>query len=77
MTANVDILTDVLKDVIAIPLEALRTEHGDDMVYVMANGGRLARKIRVGLRTESLAVIVHGLQEGDTVVIPSFSEKPS
>ncbi|MBI4400912.1 MAG: efflux RND transporter periplasmic adaptor subunit [Nitrospirae bacterium] len=77
MTANVDILTDVLKDVITIPLEALRTEHGDDMVYVMVNGGRLARKVRVGLRTESLAVIVHGLQEGDTVVIPSFSEKPS
>jgi HlyD family secretion protein len=77
MTANVDILTNVLTDVIAIPLEALRTEHGDDMVYVMANGGRLPRKVRVGLRTESQAVIVHGLREGETVVIPSLSEKPS
>jgi HlyD family secretion protein len=75
MTANVDILTSVLSDVIAIPLEALRTEHGDDMVYVMANGGRLPRKVRVGLRTESQAVIVHGLQEGETVIVPSLSEK--
>ncbi len=77
MTANVDILTDILPNVIALPLEALRTEDGDDIVYVMTNGGRLARKVRVGLRTESKAVIVHGLQEGETVVIPSFADTPS
>lgn len=77
MTANVDILTNVLPDVIALPLEALRLENGDDMVYVMSNGGRVPRKVRVGLRTESQAVIVHGLQEGETVVIPSFTEKAS
>jgi multidrug efflux pump subunit AcrA (membrane-fusion protein) len=64
----------VLTDVIAIPLEALRTEHGDDIVYVLANGGRLPRKVRVGLRSESHGVIVHGLEEGETVVIPSFTE---
>jgi multidrug efflux pump subunit AcrA (membrane-fusion protein) len=74
MTANVDILTDVLQDVITIPLEALRTEHGDDVVYVLANGGRLPRKVRVGLRSESHAVIVHGLAEGETVVIPSYTD---
>ena len=77
MTANVDILTNILPDVIALPLEALRLENGDDMVYVMSNGGRVPRKVRVGLRTESQAVIVHGLQEGETVVIPSFTEKAS
>lgn len=77
MTANVDILTNVLENVIAIPLEALRTEKGDDIVYVMANGGRLLRKVRVGLRTASQAVIVHGLQEGETVIIPSLSDTPT
>lgn len=75
MTANVDILTDVLSDVIALPLEALRSDNGDDIVYVIVNGGRQPRKVRVGLRTESHAVIVHGLQEGETVVIPSFTDK--
>ena len=74
MTANVDILTDVLANVIALPLEALRLENGDDVVQVLASGGRLTRKVRVGLRTESQAVIVHGLNEGDTVVIPSFND---
>lgn len=74
MTANVDILTDVLRDVIVVPLESLRTDQGDDIVYVMANGGRLPRKVRVGLRTESHAVIVHGLQEGETVIIPTFTD---
>jgi HlyD family secretion protein len=77
MTANVDILTNVLQNVIAIPLEALRTENGDDLVYVLANGGRLPRKVRIGLRTESHAVVVHGLEEGETLVIPSFTERPS
>jgi multidrug efflux pump subunit AcrA (membrane-fusion protein) len=77
MTANVDILTSVMQNVIAIPLEALRSESGDDVVYVMANGGRLSRKVRVGLRTESHAVIVHGLEEGETLVIPSFTERAS
>lgn len=77
MTANVDILTDVLQDVIALPLEALRTENGDDLVYILTDKGRLARKVRVGLRTESKAVIVHGLQEGETVVIPSLAETKS
>jgi HlyD family secretion protein len=77
MTANVDILTNVMQGVIAIPLEALRSENGDDVVYVMANGGRLPRKVRVGVRTESHAVIVHGLEEGETLVIPSFTDRPS
>ena len=76
MTANVDIITNLLSDVIAVPLEALRLQNGDDIVYVVVNGGRLPRKVRVGLRTESQAVIVHGLQEGETVVIPSYTEKP-
>ncbi len=75
MTANVDILTDVLSDVIALPLEALRSDNGDDIVYVIVDGGRQPRKVRVGLRTESQAVIVHGLREGETVVIPSFTDK--
>jgi HlyD family secretion protein len=77
MTANVDILTNVLQNVIAVPLEALRSENGDDIVYVMANGGRMPRKVRVGLRTESHAIVVHGLEEGETLVIPSFTERPS
>ncbi|MGH7255720.1 MAG: efflux RND transporter periplasmic adaptor subunit [Nitrospirales bacterium] len=74
MTANVDILTDVLDNVIVLPLEALRTKDGDDIVYVMTENGRLERKVRVGLRTESKAVIVHGLSEGETIVIPSFTD---
>ncbi len=77
MTANVDILTEALPDAIHVPLEALRTVKGDDVVYVLANGGRLPRKVRVTFRTESLAVIAHGLQEGEAVVIPSLGDTAS
>lgn len=72
MTANVDILTQALEDVLTIPLEALRTEHGQDVVTVLHEGREVARTVRVGLRTPQEAVIVKGLQEGERVVIPGF-----
>ncbi|MEC4672125.1 MAG: efflux RND transporter periplasmic adaptor subunit, partial [Nitrospirota bacterium] len=77
MTANIDILTDDLDNVITIPLETLQSEEGDDVVYVEENGERVRRKVRVVLRTESEAVVVQGLEEGDRVILPSYTESPS
>lgn len=71
MTANVDIATETLEGVITIPLEALQSEHGDDIVYLEENGSRVRRKVDVALRTESVAVVGEGLREGDRVIIPS------
>ena len=77
LTANVDILTDDLQDVLTVPLETLRAEDGDDIVEVLVNGEAIKRKVRVAFRTESQAVIVDGLEEGEQVVIPSYKEKQS
>lgn len=74
MTANVDILTDDLSDVITIPLETLQSEKGDDVVYVDEEGQRKKRKVRVAFRTESQAVVTQGLEEGDRVILPSYTE---
>ena len=35
LTANIDIVTKQLEDVLTIPLEALRVENGDDVVEVL------------------------------------------
>ncbi len=75
LTANIDIVTQKLEDVLTIPLEVLRVEHGDDMVDILVNGQPQPRKVRVAFRTDTQAVVTKGLQEHDQVVIPSFKKE--
>ena len=72
LTANIDIVTKQLDDVITIPLEALRVENGDDVVEVLIDESPQIRKVRVALRTDTEAVITRGIQEHDRIIIPSF-----
>jgi HlyD family secretion protein len=72
LTANIDIVTNQLENVLTIPLEALRVENGDDVVEVLIDESPQVRKVRVALRTETQAVITRGIQEHDQVIIPSF-----
>jgi HlyD family secretion protein len=72
LTANVDIVTKRLDDVLTIPLEVLQVENGDDVVEVLTNGTPKSQKVRVAFRTDTQAVITKGLKEHDQVVIPTF-----
>ncbi len=77
LTANIDIVTKQLEDVLTIPLEALRVENGDDVVEVLIDKSPQIRKVRVAFRTDTQAVITQGIQEHDQVIIPSFkAEEP-
>ena len=77
LTANVDIVTKQLENVLTIPLEALRVENGDDVVEVLIDEVPKTRKVRVAFRTDTQAVITQGIQEHDKVIIPSFeAERP-
>lgn len=76
LTASIDIVTEKLDDVLTIPLETLRVEHGDDMVDVLIDGQAHPRKVRVAFRTDTQAVVTKGLEEHDRVVVPSL-KKPS
>ena len=76
LTANIDIATQTLEDVLTIPLEVLRVEHGDDMVDVLVDGQPQPRKVRVAIRTDTQAVVTKGLEEHDRVVLPTY-KKPS
>jgi HlyD family secretion protein len=72
LTANIDIETKRLDNVLTVPLEVLRVKDGDDVVDVWAEGQTQTRKVRVAFRTDTHAIITQGLQEHDQVVIPSF-----
>jgi HlyD family secretion protein len=77
LTANIDIVTKQLEDVLTIPLVALRVENGDDVVEVLIDESPQIRKVRVAFRTDTQAVITQGIQEHDQVIIPSFmAEEP-
>ncbi len=74
LTANIDIVTDKLENVLTVPLEVLRVEKGEDIVDVMVEGQPKPRKVRVSLRTDTEAVITKGLEEHDKVVVPTFTK---
>jgi len=77
LTANVDIVTKQLENVLTIPLETLRVENGDDVVEVLIDEVPKIRKVRVAFRTDTQAVITQGIQEHDKVIIPSFEAEKS
>lgn len=69
MTANVDILTGVSKDVLHLPVEAVERKDGEEFVRIEEEGRIVRKKVSTGQRTESVIQITSGLREGDRVLI--------
>ncbi len=76
MTANVDIITGVAKNVLTLPQSALTLLDGKDAVWIPAlEGEKQIIEVVVGLKNETVAVIQKGLKEGDPVLLPKKKEK--
>lgn len=74
MTANLHILTDQAKDVLLIPMTALRDNaQGGSEVRVLVGGQIEARSVVTGINNGVRVQIVEGLQEGDQVVVSEGS----
>ena len=71
MTANIDILTGIRNDVIAIPRRAVALKNGSKVVRVLLSGGEIKeREVTVGLNgSDGRVEIVSGLSEGEEVVV--------
>lgn len=69
MTANVTILQDERKNVLAIPAEALQREKGKTVVYLWEGGRARAQQVKTGVRTDTWVQIVDGLSEGQEVLL--------
>ena len=68
--AKVEILVNDLDNVLSLPLEAVLPFHGKDLAAVRrSDGGFDWREITLGARTESLAEIKRGLQNGECVCL--------
>ena len=77
MTAEVEIATKLRHDVLAIPIEALGIEEGEDVCYVVGDEGIERREIGIGQSTTGLLEVTEGLEEGEQVVVypGSFDER--
>lgn len=70
MYANIKILSDTQKNVLAIPREALiRTGDGDRVILSLGNGEFKAQAVTVGIESGDYYQILSGLSENDRVVI--------
>lgn len=70
MTAAVNMITEEKTDVFIIPVAALTTRDGQDIVYVMRNGVPEAVEVIVGAFSDNSIEIIEGnIQEGEIIVI--------
>ena len=79
MTANANIATRELKDVVVVPNRAIQTEQGRGgaVTYVekLDEQGNLMRvEIATGMRSGSVTEVVAGLEEGDEIIIRQQAE---
>lgn len=70
MTADVDIIVAEEKDVLLLPLGAVRGDPDEPSVQIPRDDGDVPRRVRLGLRNESEVEVLEGLREGDQVLLP-------
>ena len=69
MFANVILSTQVKKDVIAVPTDAVVRYGGKDVVFVIEGNKAVVREVVTGLENGSMTEIISGLNEQDVIVV--------
>ena len=67
MTARVAITTDHLKNVIAVPIEAVFNQDGETVCYVDSPGGPTKRPVTTGKLNDDFVQIKDGLEEDEEI----------
>ncbi len=71
MTAWVQIVVARRENALVVPRRALTTRGGQTFVTVMRGDRAQPVPVRVGMRGDTMVEILDGLQEGDTVMLPT------
>ncbi len=69
MTTGNQIEIAIATDVLFVPLEALAGSEGIQYVYLKSGGSIRRREVRTGALNDDEVVILHGLDEGDQVLL--------
>jgi HlyD family secretion protein len=76
LTATLDIIIDRQKDALPVPLSAVMSRGGEDIVFVINAGKVEPRKIISGLSNEHRVMVREGLRPGERVILaPSPAER--
>ena len=78
MSTNVEIITNVKTDVLAVPNAAVKTDNLGTYVQVLdANGQPQKVSVEIGLANDTYTEIISGLNEGDKVVTQTVTASPT
>ncbi len=69
VSARAEIVVHNLQNVLTVPLQAVTTQQGRQVVYVAGRGGPKAVSVEVGRYNTKLIEVVKGLEEGDRVLL--------
>ncbi len=69
MSAQVTIVTQSKKDVLLVPVSAVKTQNGKSTVTVERDGKQQSVAVELGLSSDTQVEILSGLEAGETIVI--------
>ena len=69
MTATVTIFLKTKKNVLVIPIKAVRNEGGEKFVTVLEENVPHERKVILGWESDGVYEVLKGLKEGEKIVI--------
>lgn len=73
MTAEVEVMTDRLEEVLTVPPEAVAFENGLEVCYVAHDGNLERRQVKVGESNRDRVEVTEGLEKGEQVVLDAES----
>ena len=73
MSANVTVIVKQVTNALLVPNTAVRTFNGRSLVTLMQNGQPTPTQVTVGVVSDTVSQIVSGLNEGDTIELPTAS----
>ena len=68
MYVTLNLITEAYDDVIMVPLDAVSSYNGEEIVYVAENGVARMRSVITGSENSDMVIILSGLEEGDEII---------
>lgn len=69
MSANVEVVTDELRDVLYVPIQSVFSDGNNHYVYVIRHGRKELRKVELGNYNTQYMEIKDGVKEGEVILL--------
>ncbi|WP_131820800.1 efflux RND transporter periplasmic adaptor subunit [Desulfotruncus arcticus] len=69
MTAKIELITGNLKNIFALPVDAVIEQDGQHIVYIVENNQAKEVSVKTGVTNDTLIEITDGLKEGQSIIV--------